>query len=151
MSPSPTLAAVPVLLALGCVPFQNPDATPRGDLSALARLEAASVRVVPIRAPRPLEAAVEALMGVGCRIIFTDPATGLVSFTTSRATMSRDTILEGTLRLTSVEEGVQVRLVLGGRTIWHGSEGDRTDAIARCNEALHVEFLDVVARGLRKP
>lgn len=151
MSPSPALVAVPLLLAMVCGPVRNPDAVPRGNLAALASLEAASVRVVPARAPRPLEAAVEALMGVGCRILFTDPATGLVSFSTSRAAAGRDTLLEGTLRLAPVAEGVQLRLVLGGRTIWHGGEGDRTDAIARCSEALHVEFLEVVARGLSKP
>ena len=143
--------ALPALLVAAGCDLSQPDAAPRNNPVAMESLEQASNRIVLSRSANPLGAVVEALMKAKCQIIHTDPSLGLVSFTTSRRSnygLSRDTILDGTLRIQRVEQGLRLHLVMGGKEVWHSSEGDRVVPFSRAHEGFHREFMEIVAERL---
>ncbi len=150
----PVLFPLLVLLVggTGCT-LENPNATPEWNGRALADLDSLSVRTVASKVARPFEAALDALLKADCRILHSDPASGIITFTTTRREVMTvrpwDTILEGTLRMHVRPEGLQLNLVLGGRTIWHGTDKDVTETFPRASLALHKEFLDRVEGALR--
>jgi hypothetical protein len=148
------LTGVPALvLLLACAP-QKPVGV-SGKAPSVGALENPAVRQVKTRAPQTMKALLGAMIGSGCQILYTDPNQGLVTFRSNRQSFhwplsERGSEVQGTLRVVAVSDGLELRLVLSGRVDWPGSEGQRSEYIARCSQALHEEFLDLAERGIQK-